>query len=67
MTAIAATVRTRRSLAVFGAIVAIALAVVALAVFKYSSANDMHHIVVSMSHHAPRFLLALFGAQHLGS
>ena len=67
MTAIAATVRTRRSLAIMGAIVAIAVAVLALVVFKNSTADDMHHVVVSMYHHMPQLLQALFGAQHLGS
>ena len=45
MTAITATVRThRRSLAVLGAIVAIAFAVLALVLVMTSPAHDMHHI-----------------------
>jgi hypothetical protein len=67
MTAVTATVRThRRSLAVIGAIVAIAFAVLALVWFVTSPAHDMHH-VVSAYHHLPHFLQALLGAQHLGA
>lgn len=67
MTAITATVRThRRSLAVLGAIVAIAFAVLALVWFVTSPAHDMHH-VVSAYHHLPHFLQAFLGAQHFGS
>ena len=67
MTAITATVRThRRSLAVIGATVAIAFAVVALVWFVTSPARDMHH-VVSAYHHLPHFLQAFLGAQHLGA
>jgi hypothetical protein len=67
MTAITATVRThRRSLAVIGAIVAIAFAVLALVLFLTSPAHDMHH-VASTYHHLPHFLQALLGAQHFGS
>ena len=67
MTAITATVRThRRSLAVIGAIVAIAFAVLALVRFVTSPAHDMHHIA-SAYHHLPHFLQAFLGAQHFGS
>ena len=67
MTAITATVRThRRSLAVIGAIVVIALAGLALVLVLTSPTHDMHH-VVSASHHLPHFLQALLGAQHLGA
>ena len=67
MTAITATVRThRRSVAVIGAIVAIALAGLALVWFVTSPAHDMHH-VVSAYHHLPHFLQAFLGAQHLGA
>jgi hypothetical protein len=67
MTAITTTVRThRRSLAVIGAIVAIAFAGLALVWFVTSPAQDMHH-VVSTYHHLPHFLQALLGAQHLGA
>jgi hypothetical protein len=67
MTAITATARThRRSLAVIGAIVAIAFAVFALVLFVTSPAHDMHQ-VVSTYHHLPHFLQAFLGAQHLGS
>jgi cell division septation protein DedD len=67
MTAITASVRThRRSLAVIGAIVVIALAVLALVLVMTSPTHDMHH-VVSAYHHLPHFLQALLGAQHLGA
>jgi hypothetical protein len=67
MTAITATAQThRRSLAVIGAIVAIALAVVALVLFKTSPAHDMHHLVTTY-HHMPHFVQALLSAQHLGA
>jgi cell division septation protein DedD len=67
MTAITATVRThRRSLAVIGAIVVIALAVLALVLVMTSPAHDMHH-VASAYHHLPHFLQAFLGAQHFGS
>ena len=67
MTAITATVRShRRGLAVVGAIVAIALAVLALVLFVTSPAHDMQH-VVGTYHHLPHFLQALLGAQHLGA
>jgi len=67
MTAIPATVRThRRSLAVIGAIVAIAFAALALVWFATSPAHDMHHLV-STYHHLPHFLQAFLGAQHLGA
>lgn len=67
MTAITATVRTyRRSLAVIGAIVAIALAVLTLVLFMTSPAHDMQH-VVSTYHHLPHFLQAFLSAQHLGA
>ena len=67
MTAITATARThRRSLAVIGAIVAIAFAVFALVLFVTSPAHDMHQ-VVSTYHHLPHFLQAFLGAQHFGS
>jgi len=67
MTAITATVRThRRSLAVIGAIVAIAFAGLALVLVMTSPAHDMHH-VVSAYHHLPHFLQAFLGAQHLGA
>jgi len=67
MTAITATVRThRRSLAVIGAIVVIALAGLALVLVLTSPTHDMHH-VVSAYHHLPHFLQALLGAQHLGA
>jgi cell division septation protein DedD len=67
MTAITATARThRRSLAVIGAIVAIALAVIALVLFKTSPAQDMHQVVTTY-HHLPHLVQALLGAQHLGS
>ena len=67
MTAITATVRThRRSLAVIGAIVVIALAGLALVLVMTSPAHDMHH-VVSAYHHLPHFLQGLLGAQHLGA
>jgi hypothetical membrane protein len=67
MTAITATVRThRRSLAVIGAIVVIALAGLALVLVMTSPTHDMHH-VVSAYHHLPHFLQALLGAQHLGA
>ena len=67
MTAITATVRThRRSLAVIGAIVVIALAGVALVLVMTSPAHDMHH-VVSAYHHLPHFLQAFLSAQHLGA
>ena len=67
MTAITATARThRRSLAVIGAIVAIAFAVFALVLFVTSPDHDMHQ-VVSTYHHLPHFLQAFLGAQHLGS
>ena len=67
MTAITATVRThRRSLAVIGAIVGIGFAVLALAWFVTSPAQDMHH-VVSTYHHLPHFLQAFLSAQHLGA
>ena len=53
MTAITATARThRRSLAVIGAILAIALAVVTLILFKTSPAHDMHQVVTTY-HHLP--------------
>jgi hypothetical protein len=65
MTAITATVRThRRSLAVIGTI--IALAVLALVLVMTSPAHDMHHIA-SAYHHLPHFLQAFLGAQHFGS
>ena len=64
MTAITATVRTRRrSLA---AIVAIAFAVLTLVLFLTSPAHDIHH-VASTYHHLPHFLQAFLGAQHFGS
>jgi hypothetical protein len=67
MTAITATARThRRSLAVIGAILAIALAVVTLILFKTSPAQDMHQVVTTY-HHLPQLVQALLGAQHLGS
>ena len=67
MTAITATVRThRRSLAVIGAIGAIAFAVLALVWFATSPAHDMHHLV-STYHHLPHFLQAFLGAQNLGA
>jgi len=69
MTAITATVGThRRSLAVIGAIVviALALAVLALVLVMTSPAHDMHH-VASAYHHLPHFLQAFLGAQHFGS
>jgi hypothetical protein len=67
MTAITATVRThRRSLAVLGAIVAIAFAVLALVLVMTGPAHDMHHIA-SAYHHLPHFLQAFLGAQHLGA
>ena len=67
MTAITATVRThRRSLAVIGAIVVIALAGLALVLVMTSPAHDMHH-VVSAYHHLPQFLQAFLSAQHLGA
>jgi len=67
MTAITATVRThRRSLAIIGAIVAIAFAGLALVLVMTSPTHDMHH-VVSAYHHLPHFLQALLGAQHLGA
>ena len=67
MTAITATVRThRRSLAVIGAIVIIAVAVLALVLFLTSPAHDMDHVVRTY-HHLPHFLQALLGAQHLGA
>ena len=67
MTAITATVRShRRSLAVIGAIVVIALAGLALVLVMTSPTHDMHH-VVSAYHHLPHFLQALLGAQHLGA
>ena len=67
MTAIAATVGTRRSLVVLGAIIAIAIAVLALVVFTNSTPDDMHHLAVSIYHQVPHFVQALFGAQHFGS
>ena len=67
MTAITATARThRRSLAVIGAIVAIAFAIFALVLFVTSPDHDMHQ-VVSTYHHLPHFLQAFLGAQHLGT
>ena len=67
MTAITATARThRRSLAVIGALVAIAFAVFALVLFVTSPAHDMHE-AVSTYHHLPHFLQAFLGAQHFGS
>jgi hypothetical protein len=67
MTAITATARThRRSLAVIGAILAIALAVVTLILFKTSPAQDMHQVVTTY-HHLPHLVQALLGAQHLGT
>jgi len=67
MTAITATVRThRRSLAVIGAIVVIALAGLALVLVMTSPTHDMHH-VVSAYHHLPHFLQAFLSAQHLGA
>ena len=67
MTAITATARThRRSLAVIGAIVAIAFAIFALVLFVTSPDHDMHQ-VVSTYHHLPHFLQAFLGAQHFGS
>ena len=67
MTAITATAPThRRSLAVIGAIVAIAFAVFALVLFVTSPDHDMHQ-VVSTYHHLPHFLQAFLGAQHLGT
>ena len=67
MRAITATVRThRRSLAVIGAIVVIALAGLALVLVMTSPAHDMHH-VVSAYHHLPHFLQAFLSAQHLGA
>jgi len=67
MTAITATARAhRRSLAVIGAIVAIAFAIFALVLFVTSPDHDMHQ-VVSTYHHLPHFLQAFLGAQHLGT
>ena len=67
MTAITATAGThRRSLAVIGAILAIALAVVTLILFKTSPAQDMHQVVTTY-HHLPHLVQALLGAQHLGA
>jgi len=67
MTAITATVRThRRSLAVIGTIVVIALAGLALVLVMTSPTHDMHH-VVSAYHHLPHFLQAFLSAQHLGA
>ncbi len=67
MTAITATARThRRSLAVIGVILAIALAVVTLVLFKTSPAQDMHQVVTTY-HHMPHLVQALLGAQHLGA
>jgi hypothetical protein len=67
MTAITATARThRRSLAVIGAILAIALAVATLILFKTSPAQDMHQVVTTY-HHLPHLVQALLGAQHLGA
>jgi hypothetical protein len=65
MTVITATVQThRRSLAVVGAIVAIALAVVAVVLSKTSPGQGMHHLV-STYHHLPHVVQALLGGQHL--
>ena len=65
MTAITATVGThRRSLAVIGAIVVIAVAVLVLVMT--SPAHDIHH-VASAYHHLPHFLQAFLGAEHFGS
>ena len=67
MTAITASVRThRRNLAVIGAIVAIAFAVLTLVLFVTSPAHDMHQFA-SAYHHLPHFLQAFLGAQHFGS
>ena len=67
MTAITATVRSHRpSLAVIGAIVTIAVAVIAVVFFKTSPAHDMHHLVTAY-HHMPHFAQALLGAKHLGA
>ena len=69
MTAITATVRThRRRFVLISTIVAfaIALAVLALLLFRTSPAHDMNQ-VVSTYHHLPHFLQALFGAHHLGA
>ena len=67
MTAITATAGThRRSLAVIGAILAIALAVVTLILFRTSPAQDMHQVVTTY-HHLPHLVQALLGAQHLGA
>jgi cell division septation protein DedD len=67
MTAITATARIqRRSLAVIGAIVAIALAVLTLVLFKTSPAQDMHQVVTTY-HHMPHLVQALLGARHLGA
>jgi len=65
MTVITATVQAhRRSLAVVGAIVAIALAVVAVVLFKTSPGPGMHHLVGAY-HHLPHVVQALLGGQHL--
>jgi hypothetical protein len=67
MTAITATARThRRSLAVIGVLLAIALAAVTLVLFKTSPAQDMHQVVTTY-HQMPHLVQALFGAQHLGA
>ena len=67
MTAITATARThRRSLAVIGTILAIALAVVTLILFKTNPTQDMHQVVATY-HHLPHLAQALPGAQHLGA
>ena len=69
MTAFTATVRThRRTFALIGTIVAIAitLAVLVLLLFTTGPAHDMNQ-VVSTYHHMPHFLQDLFGAHRLGA
>ena len=67
MTAITATIRThRRSLAIIGAIVAIAIVVLGIVVFAMNPSHDLNHMV-STFHHMPRFVQALVGTHHLGA
>ena len=65
MTVITATVQThRRSLAVVGAIVAIALAALTVVLFKTTPGQGMHHLA-SAYHHLPHVVQALLAGQHL--
>jgi cytochrome b len=66
MTSITATVRThRRTYAPVGALIVVALAIVALLVVKTGPAHGLHDLVNSY-HHLPHLIRLLLGAGHFG-